>query len=92
MAFVRPPRRAVLTLLATLIAASSILAVMPGAVAEPRPTLRQAQTRVAALNHEAEQLLQWSHVLTNVETNRNPFRYRAYMVLQWSHVLTNVEK
>ncbi len=43
-----------LTLLATLVAASSILAVMPGAVAEPRPTLRQAQTRVAALNHEAE--------------------------------------
>jgi peptidoglycan DL-endopeptidase CwlO len=44
----------VLTLLATLVAASSILAVMPGAVAEPRPTLRQAQTRVAALHHEAE--------------------------------------
>ncbi len=43
-----------LTLLATLVAASSILAVMPGAVAEPRPTLRQAQTRVAALHHEAE--------------------------------------
>ena len=43
-----------LTLLATLIAASSVLAVMPGAVAEPRPTLRQAQTRVAALHHEAE--------------------------------------
>jgi cell wall-associated NlpC family hydrolase len=44
----------VLTLLATLIAASSLLAVMPGALAEPRPTLRQAQTRVAALHHEAE--------------------------------------
>jgi cell wall-associated NlpC family hydrolase len=44
----------VLTLLATLVAASSILAVMPGAVAEPRPTLRQAQVRVAALHHEAE--------------------------------------
>jgi cell wall-associated NlpC family hydrolase len=44
----------VLTLLATLVAASSLLAVMPGAVAEPRPTLRQAQIRVAALHHEAE--------------------------------------
>ena len=54
MASVRPPRRSVLTLLATLIAASSILAVMPGAVAQPRPTLRQAQTQVAALHHEAE--------------------------------------
>ena len=43
-----------LPLLATLVAASSILAVMPGAVAEPRPTLRQAQSRVAALHHEAE--------------------------------------
>jgi cell wall-associated NlpC family hydrolase len=44
----------VLSLLATLIAATSILAVMPGAVAEPRLTLRQAQNRVEALHHEAE--------------------------------------
>jgi cell wall-associated NlpC family hydrolase len=54
LASVRPPRRPVLALFATLIAASSVLAVMPGAVAEPRPTLRQAQVRVAALHHEAE--------------------------------------
>lgn len=54
MASVRPPRRSLLALFATLIAATSVLAVMPGAVAEPRPTLRQAQARVEALHHEAE--------------------------------------
>src|ERR1043166_4649957 len=35
--------------------------------------------------------LQWSHVLTNVETLRVISRYTSHPKLQWSHVLTNVE-
>ena len=54
MASARPMRRPALALLATLVAATSILAVVPGAVAEPRPTLRQVQAQVATLHHEAE--------------------------------------
>src|SRR5579885_624336 len=36
-------------------------------------------------------LLQWSHVLTNVETGQRPARSSPGTALQWSHVLTNVE-
>src|SRR2546423_5996620 len=36
--------------------------------------------------------LQWSHVLTNVETCHTYFGHRTCLLsLQWSHVLTNVE-
>ncbi len=35
--------------------------------------------------------LQWSHVLTNVETARRETSIFAAGFLQWSHVLTNVE-
>ena len=54
MASAPPLRRPALALLASLVAATSILAVVPGAVAEPRPTLRQVQAQVATLHHEAE--------------------------------------
>ena len=36
-------------------------------------------------------LLQWSHVLTNVETAKKPAAKKSDNLLQWSHVLTNVE-
>src|SRR6201986_2087604 len=36
-------------------------------------------------------MLQWSHVLTNVETLRVCLCIIVGIVLQWSHVLTNVE-
>ena len=56
MAFARPPRRHALAVFASLIAAAAALAVIPGAaVAEPRPSMRQVQSQVAALHHEAEQ-------------------------------------
>ena len=35
--------------------------------------------------------LQWSHVLTNVETSRRARPLLRKALLQWSHVLTNVE-
>ncbi len=35
--------------------------------------------------------LQWSHVLTNVETAFLVQFFREHVLLQWSHVLTNVE-
>ena len=35
--------------------------------------------------------LQWSHVLTNVETSRSAVSAAMLILLQWSHVLTNVE-
>ena len=35
--------------------------------------------------------LQWSHVLTNVETRTATLLKRLPFLLQWSHVLTNVE-
>src|SRR5215213_5974 len=36
--------------------------------------------------------LQWSHVLTNVETSiKGRVRRNGFDYLQWSHVLTNVE-
>src|ERR1043166_3862149 len=35
--------------------------------------------------------LQWSHVLTNVETSAAASAKRPWSALQWSHVLTNVE-
>src|SRR5205085_11857174 len=35
--------------------------------------------------------LQWSHVLTNVETYVSALTFDAPYWLQWSHVLTNVE-
>ena len=39
----------------------------------------------------AETVLQWSHVLTNVESHRKFNNCGGYNTLQWSHVLTNVE-
>jgi hypothetical protein len=36
-------------------------------------------------------LLQWSHVLSNVETANQFFKPLTNGVLQWSHVLSNVE-
>ncbi len=38
------------------------------------------------------QKLQWSHVLTNVESTSRCARATAASALQWSHVLTNVER
>ena len=56
---------------------------------EPRPHERgNERAKCAARFH---QLLQWSHVLTNVETSSAWAARAANNSLQWSHVLTNVE-
>ncbi len=57
---------------------------------EPRPHERGNWVRMGVLGEHPR--LQWSHVLTNVETRcRDPHATRRDLVLQWSHVLTNVE-
>src|SRR5256714_6155730 len=48
-----------------------------------KPTSPSTQT-------SGETALQWSHVLTNVETRGETFRRHGLQQLQWSHVLTNV--
>ena len=56
---------------------------------EPRPHERGNSKR--ALTPEEQEALQWSHVLTNVETPRREPEAASPVLLQWSHVLTNVE-
>jgi len=57
---------------------------------EPRPHERGNKQRFAERN-EVTIALQWSHVLTNVETEAVARHVPAPELLQWSHVLTNVE-
>src|ERR1043166_2912600 len=57
---------------------------------EPRPHERgNLNPNMGAL--AARRLLQWSHVLTNVETPTLRRWLALLSPLQWSHVLTNVE-
>ena len=58
---------------------------------EPRPHERGNWQRLTAKGR-AVNMLQWSHVLTNVETSRSHHApAHRTKPLQWSHVLTNVE-
>ncbi len=57
---------------------------------EPRPHERGNAAVIAALPSFFV-TLQWSHVLTNVETTSTRRQQRREYRLQWSHVLTNVE-
>ena len=67
-------------------------AAAPGLLAsmEPRPHERGNELTPDGTRPQIPQL-QWSHVLTNVETSRRCCRRRRESQLQWSHVLTNVE-
>src|SRR2546423_9530350 len=56
---------------------------------EPRPHERGNPLLLGGYDFETR--LQWSHVLTNVETAQLPSYRRPRGALQWSHVLTNME-
>ena len=61
-----------------------------GASMEPRPHERGKP--IFRKPDVAACVLQWSHVLTNVERIRAETAICAGQRLQWSHVLTNVER
>ena len=56
---------------------------------EPRP--HERGNKKAFETFAKANPLQWSHVLTNVETAPWRFTKNRRRLLQWSHVLTNVE-
>ena len=58
---------------------------------EPRPHERGKNDAPEA-TADASPSLQWSHVLTNVESNSPKHGTAPNKPLQWSHVLTNVER
>ncbi len=48
--------------------------------------------RSGSIRIDAQSLLQWSHVLSNVESATGTVMVKALAELQWSHVLSNVER
>ncbi len=58
---------------------------------EPRPHER-GKSGIFARSNGIKRGLQWSHVLTNVESSRPRSPKQHERTLQWSHVLTNVER
>ena len=50
----------------------------------------ETSTKIAR-SFPRSRLLQWSHVLMNVETTRTVQATWGEIMLQWSHVLMNVE-
>ena len=68
---------------------SSACRIQPASM-EPRPHERGKLRQVRGF-HLCKVMLQWSHVLTNVERTGCEAGKGENMELQWSHVLTNVE-